>query len=61
MLMGPNNIICKSPRAEKYYTTSGPTNATMRPNAPVNNNGNGAERGFEWEHYRFEDPHNPEP
>ena len=24
------------------------------------NNGNGAERGFEWEHYNFEDPHNPE-
>ena len=26
----------------------------------VNNNGNGAERGFEWEHYSFEDPHSPE-
>ena len=51
-------------RAEKYYTTNGPTNATKRPNAThqplVNNNGNGAERGFEWEHYSFEDPYNSE-
>ena len=44
--------------------TGGPTNATKRPNAPhqppVNKNGNGFERGFEWEHYSFEDPYNPE-
>ena len=40
------------------------TNAAKRPNVShqplVNNNGNGAERGFEWEHYNFEDPLNPE-
>ena len=51
-------------RADKYKSTSGPTNATKRQNAPhqplVNNNGNGAERGFEWQHYSFEDPYNPE-
>ena len=53
----------RRPPPEKGQKSIRP-NATKRPYAPhqplVNNNGNGAERGFEWEHYSFEDPHNHE-